>query len=99
MPEEPHLAHHGGEEVVAKRLVFQESVDARDVYLDDIRVFACLGGDGVAIGLEERDLFKGVRLGPTLPAFVSENVKAKIIEAFELKVTSDVESDLAAIVG
>jgi len=43
--------------------------------------------------------FKGVRLGPTLPAFVSENVKAKIIEAFELKVTSDVESDLAAIVG
>ena len=43
--------------------------------------------------------FKGVRLGPTLPAFVSENVKAKIIEAFELKVTSDVEGDLAAIVG
>ncbi len=43
--------------------------------------------------------FKGVRIGPTLPAFVSENVKAKIIGAFELEATSDVESDLAAIVG
>ncbi|MFW5743660.1 MAG: hydroxylamine reductase [Spirochaetota bacterium] len=43
--------------------------------------------------------FKGVRIGPTLPAFVSENVKAKIIEAFELKATTDVEVDLAAITG
>ncbi|MFW6292112.1 MAG: hydroxylamine reductase [Spirochaetota bacterium] len=43
--------------------------------------------------------FKGVRIGPTLPAFVSENVKAKIIEAFELKATTDVEADLAAITG
>jgi len=43
--------------------------------------------------------FKGVRIGPTLPAFVSENVKAKIIGAFDLRATSDVESDLAAIVG
>ncbi len=41
--------------------------------------------------------FKGVRIGPTLPAFVSENVKQKIIEAFDLKATTDVESDLAAI--
>ena len=42
--------------------------------------------------------FKGVRIGPTLPAFVSENVKAKIIEAFDLRVTTDVESDLARII-
>lgn len=41
--------------------------------------------------------FKGVRIGPTLPAFVSENVKKVIIDAFELKATSDVKSDLAAI--
>jgi hydroxylamine reductase len=41
--------------------------------------------------------FKGVRIGPTLPAFVSENVKQKIIEAFELKATTDVQSDVAAI--
>lgn len=43
--------------------------------------------------------FKGVRIGPTLPAFVSENVKAKIVEAFELKVTTEVEADLAAMTG
>jgi hydroxylamine reductase len=43
--------------------------------------------------------FKGVRIGPTLPAFVSENVKAKIVEAFELKATTEVEADLAAITG
>lgn len=41
--------------------------------------------------------FKGVRIGPTLPAFVSEKVKNVIIDAFDLKATSDVESDLAAI--
>lgn len=33
--------------------------------------------------------FKGVRVGPTLPVFVSDTVKA----------TTDVKSDLAAIVG
>jgi len=43
--------------------------------------------------------FKGVRIGPTLPAFVSENVKQKIIDTFNLKVTTDVESDKAAVVG
>ncbi|MFP4068319.1 MAG: hydroxylamine reductase, partial [Spirochaetaceae bacterium] len=41
--------------------------------------------------------FKGVRIGPTLPAFVSENVKQKIVEAFDLKATTDVEADLEAI--
>lgn len=43
--------------------------------------------------------FKGVRIGPTLPAFVSENVKQKIIDTFGLKVTTEVESDIAAVVG
>jgi hydroxylamine reductase len=41
--------------------------------------------------------FKGVRIGPTLPAFVSENVKKVIVDAFDLKATTTVESDLAAI--
>ncbi|MFO8065704.1 MAG: hydroxylamine reductase [Spirochaetia bacterium] len=41
--------------------------------------------------------FKGVRIGPTLPAFVSENVKQTIVETFNLKATSDVESDVEAI--
>ncbi len=43
--------------------------------------------------------FKGVRIGPTLPGFVSENVKKLIIETFDLKATSDAESDIAAVVG
>ncbi len=43
--------------------------------------------------------FKGVRIGPTLPGFVSENVKKLIINTFDLKATSDVESDIAAVVG
>jgi hydroxylamine reductase len=42
--------------------------------------------------------FKGLRVGPTLPAFVSENVAKKIIEAFDLKATTDVQSDVKAIV-
>jgi hydroxylamine reductase len=43
--------------------------------------------------------FKGVRIGPTLPAFVSENVKQVSIDPFGLKATTDVESDVAAIAG
>ena len=43
--------------------------------------------------------FKGVRIGPTLPAFVSPNVANVIIDAFDLKATGDVKADLAAIVG
>ncbi len=43
--------------------------------------------------------FKGVRIGPTLPAFVSENVKRLLVERFGLKATADVRSDLQAIVG
>lgn len=41
--------------------------------------------------------FKGVRIGPTLPAFLSENVAKTLIDTFDLKGTTDVETDLAAI--
>ncbi|MFW6181328.1 MAG: hydroxylamine reductase [Spirochaetota bacterium] len=43
--------------------------------------------------------FKGVRIGPTLPAFVSENVKQLIVQTYGLKATADVASDLQAILG
>ncbi len=43
--------------------------------------------------------FKGIRIGPSLPAFLSENVAKVLVENFDLKVTEDVESDLAAITG
>jgi hydroxylamine reductase len=43
--------------------------------------------------------FKGVRIGPTLPAFVTENVARTIIEAFDLEATTTVEDDVAAIAG
>jgi len=42
--------------------------------------------------------FTGIRIGPTLPAFLSENVKQLLIEKFNLKGTTDVESDVRAIV-
>ncbi|MBN1835065.1 MAG: hydroxylamine reductase [Spirochaetales bacterium] len=42
--------------------------------------------------------FKGVRIGPTLPAFVSENVKRTLVEGFGLKATGEVEADLEAII-
>ncbi len=41
--------------------------------------------------------FKGIRLGPTLPGFLSENVAKTLIETFDLKKTSDVETDLQNI--
>jgi len=41
--------------------------------------------------------FKNLRLGPTLPGFLSPNVAKVIIDTFGLKQTSDVQSDLAAI--
>lgn len=43
--------------------------------------------------------FKGVRIGPTLPAFVSQNVRRVLIERFGLKATADVSADLKAIAG
>ncbi|MFQ5681017.1 MAG: hydroxylamine reductase [Candidatus Omnitrophota bacterium] len=38
--------------------------------------------------------FKGIRLGPTLPAFVSPNVAAILVERFAIKPTGDVRDDL-----
>ena len=40
---------------------------------------------------------KGIRLGPTLPAFISPNVLKVLIEKFDIKPISTVEEDLAAI--
>ena len=41
---------------------------------------------------------KHIRLGPTLPAFVSPNVLNVLVENFDLKPTTTVEEDLAEIV-
>lgn len=41
--------------------------------------------------------FKNLRLGPTLPGFLSPNVAKVIIDTFGLKQTDTVEADLAAI--
>ncbi|TVQ96975.1 MAG: hydroxylamine reductase [Spirochaetaceae bacterium] len=43
--------------------------------------------------------FKGVRIGPTLPAFVSPNVAKVLVETFGLKLITTVDEDVAAIVG
>ncbi|MCC3144477.1 hydroxylamine reductase [Halanaerobium sp. Z-7514] len=40
---------------------------------------------------------KGIRLGPTLPAFVSENVLNVLVDKFDIKATADAESDVAAM--
>lgn len=42
---------------------------------------------------------KNIRLGPSLPAFVSENVLAILVEKFGLKPISTPKADLAAILG
>ncbi len=41
--------------------------------------------------------FKGVRIGPTLPAFLSANVAKVLVETFDLAVTGTVEADVAAL--
>jgi len=41
---------------------------------------------------------KHIRLGPTLPAFVSSNVLTVLVEQFDIKPIATVEEDLAAIV-
>jgi hydroxylamine reductase len=41
---------------------------------------------------------KNIRLGPTLPAFVSPNVLKVLVDKFDLKPTTTVEADLAAII-
>ncbi|MBW1951235.1 MAG: hydroxylamine reductase, partial [Deltaproteobacteria bacterium] len=40
---------------------------------------------------------KGIRLGPTLPAFVSPNVLNVLVEKFDIKPTGTVEEDVEAI--
>ncbi|MGM0420629.1 MAG: hydroxylamine reductase [Bacillota bacterium] len=40
---------------------------------------------------------KGIRLGPRLPAFVSENVLNVLVDKFDIKPTGDAEEDVAAI--
>jgi len=40
---------------------------------------------------------KGIRLGPTLPAFLSPNVAKVLVENFNIKVTGDVKEDVAAM--
>ncbi|WP_347814022.1 hydroxylamine reductase [Halanaerobium saccharolyticum] len=40
---------------------------------------------------------KGIRLGPTLPAFVSENVLNVLVDKFDIKPTGEAKEDVAAI--
>ena len=41
--------------------------------------------------------FKGIRLGPTLPAFLSPNVANVLVKTFDLKPVADVTGDVAAL--
>jgi hydroxylamine reductase len=40
---------------------------------------------------------KGIRLGPTLSAFLSPNVAKVLVERFDIKPTGTVEEDVAAM--
>jgi hydroxylamine reductase len=40
---------------------------------------------------------KGIRLGPTLPGFLSPNVAKVLVEKFDLKATGEVQSDIQAM--
>jgi len=40
---------------------------------------------------------KGIRLGPTLPAFLSPNVAKVLVEKFDIKPTGEVKEDVAAM--
>ena len=40
---------------------------------------------------------KGIRLGPTLPAFLSPTVAKVLVEKFEIKLIGDVQADVAAM--
>lgn len=42
---------------------------------------------------------KGIRLGPTLPAFLSENVAKVLIDTFDLKGIGTVEDDISEMMG
>jgi len=41
--------------------------------------------------------FKGIRLGPTLPAFLSPNVLKVLVETFGIKPTGEVQADIQAM--
>ncbi len=41
--------------------------------------------------------FKGIRLGPTLPAFLSENVAKVLVDKFEIKPIGEVKDDIEAM--
>ena len=41
---------------------------------------------------------KGIRLGPTLPAFLSPNVVKILVENFNIKPIGDVDSDLKELI-
>jgi hydroxylamine reductase len=40
---------------------------------------------------------KGMRLGPTLPAFLSPNVAKVLVEKFDIKPIGEVETDVEAM--
>jgi len=40
---------------------------------------------------------KGIRLGPTLPAFLSPNVVKALVENFNIKPTGEVKADVEAM--
>jgi len=40
---------------------------------------------------------KGIRLGPTLPAFFSPNVAKVLVDNFNIKVIGDVQGDIEAM--
>lgn len=42
--------------------------------------------------------FKGLRLGPTLPAFLSPNVAKVLIDNFNIMGTTDVKSDIDSMI-
>lgn len=42
---------------------------------------------------------KGIRLGPTIPAFLSPNVVDVLVKNFDIKPTTDAKSDVKAILG
>jgi hydroxylamine reductase len=40
---------------------------------------------------------KGIRLGPTLPAFVTPNIAKALVDAFAIKQTTTADADVAAM--
>ena len=59
-----------------------------------MKVFAC-----VLVLLSLLSLgVKGIRLGPTLPAFLSPSVLDLLVKTFDIKPIASVEEDVAAMV-